>query len=174
MTFPKYVTRHIDAKAPLEIITLINPLLIALFQGRVTAFMKRYSALSTMLVGMLIASLSMFVMGAVPGLAGACLSGAVFACAEMTFSPRFYDYIASFAPEGKVGLYMGLAFVPFAIGAWVGGQVSGRMIAAYLPAGGPHAPFTVWTTYAGLGLVCAAAMVVYRRTFAETKEMAAS
>jgi MFS family permease len=136
--------------------------------------MKRYSALSTMLVGMLIASLSMFVMGAVPGLAGACLSGAVFACAEMTFSPRFYDYIASFAPEGKAGLYMGLAFVPFAIGAWVGGQVSGRMIAAYLPAGGPHSPFTVWTTYAGLGLVCAAAMVVYRRTFAETTETAAS
>ena len=36
MTFPKYVTRHIDEKAPLEIITLINPALIAIFQGVVT------------------------------------------------------------------------------------------------------------------------------------------
>ncbi len=32
-TFPKYVTRHIDPKAPLELITLINPLLIALLQA---------------------------------------------------------------------------------------------------------------------------------------------
>lgn len=172
MTFPKYVTRHIDAKAPLEIITLINPALIAIGQGFIARKMKPLHPLTTMVLGVLLASLSMLVMGAVPTLIGACLSGAIFACAEMTFSPRFYDYIASFAPQGKAGMYMGLAFVPAAIGAWIGGQVSGRMIARYLPAEGARSPFTVWATYAGLGVCCALLMLIYRH-FAVQKPAAA-
>ncbi len=162
MTFPKYVTRHIDPKAPLEIITLINPALIAVGQGFISRRMKGFHPLTTMVFGVLLASLSMLVMGALPTLVGACLSGAIFACAEMTFSPRFYAYIASFAPPGKEGMYMGLAFVPAAIGAWIGGQVSGHMIQHYLPAEGARSPFTVWSTYAALGLVCALLMLVYR------------
>ena len=80
----------------------------------------------------------------------------------MTFSPRFYAYIASFAPEGRAGLYMGLAFIPPAIGSWIGGQVSGRLIAKYLPEVGDRSPFIVWSTYAACGLFCAMLMLVYR------------
>jgi MFS family permease len=116
----------------------------------------------------------MLVMGTVPGLVGACLSGAIFAFAEMTFSPRFYDYIASFAPEGKSGMYMGLAFVPFAIGSWTGGMLSGPMIARYLPKDGPRAPFTVWATYSACGVGCALLMLIYRRVFAERARPAAA
>ena len=161
MTFPKYVTRHIDEKAPLEIITLVNPALIAIFQGTITKIVKRFDPMWTMAAGVCIGALSMLVMGSLPTIVGACLSGAIFAFAEMTFSPRYYDQIASFAPKGKAGMYMGLAFVPSAIGAWIGGMVSGPMIAKYLPAKGPRDPFAIWSTYAGLGLVCAVAMVVY-------------
>lgn len=162
MTFPKYVTRHIDPRAPLEIITLINPAFIALFQGFVTRAFRRVHPVTTMITGVLIGAASMLVMGLVPSLLGACLSGGIFALAEMTFSPRFYDYIASFAPKGKAGMYMGLAFVPFAVGAWVAGQASGPLIATYLPASGPRDPLHVWSTYAWLGLAFAAAMTVYR------------
>lgn len=163
MTFPQYMTRHIDRSAPLEIITLINPAAIAIGQGVVSKLMKRFQPITTMILGVLIASSSMFVMGLVPSIAGACLSGAIFAIAEMTFSPRFYDFIGSFAPKGKAGMYMGLAFVPSAIGAWIGGQVSGPLITKYLPKEGPREPFRIWATYAGLGLVCAVLMVIYRQ-----------
>jgi len=167
MTFPKYVTRVIDPDAKFEFITLINPALIAVLQGVVSRLTRRLSPVGSMLAGMLIASLSMLVMGTLPGLAGACVSGAIFALAEMTFSPRYYDYIASFAPQGKAGMYMGLAFVPMAIGAWVGGPLSGFMISRYLPAQGPREPFTVWASYAAIGVFCAGLMLVYRRVFAE-------
>ncbi|MDB4935353.1 MAG: putative permease [Labilithrix sp.] len=160
-TFPQYVTRHIDAKAPLEIITLINPALIAIFQGFVTNAVKRLKPVTAMTLGVVIGSISMLVMGSFQSLAGACLSGAIFAFAEMTFSHRFYAHIASFAPKGKAGMYMGLAFVPFAIGAWIGGQASGFLVAKYLPKVGPRDPFAIWSIYAGLGLVCALAMAVY-------------
>jgi len=163
MTFPQYMTRHIDKDAPLEIITLINPAAIAIGQGVVTRIMKRFQPVTTMILGVLIGSLSMATMGLVPSIAGACLSGAIFALAEMTFSPRFYDFIGSFAPKGKAGMYMGLAFVPSAIGAWIGGQVSGPLIKEYLPKEGPRNPLLIWSIYAGLGVVCAAAMLVYRQ-----------
>ena len=161
MTFPKYVTRHIDKGAPLEIITLINPACIALFQGFVIKAFKKVDPFWTMAIGCGIGAVAMLVMGAIPTLLGACLSGAIFAFAEMTFSPRFYDSIAAFAPKGKAGLFMGLAFVPAAIGAWIGGQASGRLIATYLPADGPRAPFTIWSTYAALGAGCALLIAVY-------------
>lgn len=161
MTFPTYVTRHIDKNAPLELITLINPAFIALFQGFVLRALKNVKAVTAMVVGVLVASTSMLVMGAVPSLVGACLSGALFACAEMCFSPRFYEFVASFAPKGKEGMYMGLVFVPAAIGSWFGGQVSGRLIAAYLPKEGARDPLAIWSTYAGLGLVCALGIFAY-------------
>jgi proton-dependent oligopeptide transporter, POT family len=161
MTFPKYVTRHIDEKAPLELITLVNPALIATFQGRVTLLTKRFDPVWTMAFGVVIGATSMLVMGAIPTIVGAVLSGAIFALAEMTFSPRFYDHIASFAPKGKAGMYMGLAFVPAAIGAWIGGQASGFLITKYLPKEGARDPLAIWSIYAALGVTCALAMVVY-------------
>jgi dipeptide/tripeptide permease len=164
-TFPKYVTRHIDPKAPLEMILLINPALISLFQNRVTRATVGRAPLTMMSAAFFVASASMLVMGAIPTLVGACLSGALFALAEMIFAPRFYEYIASFAAEGKAGLYMGLSLVPGAIGVSIGGYVSGRLVAAYLPQGGPTHPFTVWSTYAALGVGCGVVMLGYR-TFA--------
>jgi MFS family permease len=165
MTLPKYVTRHIDPKAPLEIITLVNPALIALFQGAVTKVTKQIKPVTTMTLGVTLGALSMLVMGVVPGILGTILSCAIFAFAEMTFSPRFYDYIASFAPPGRAGMYMGLAFVPAVLGSALGGVVSGRMIARFLPEDGARSPLTVWAAYAGLGLACAGAMLIYRKVF---------
>jgi dipeptide/tripeptide permease len=161
MTFPKYVTRHIDKNAPLEIITLINPACIALMQGLVVRALEKVPPVRTMALGLVVGSCSMLVMGSLPTLAGACLSGAIFAFAEMIFSPRFYAHVGSFAPPGKAGMYMGLAFIPPAIGAWLGGQASGFLIAAYLPASGARQPFVIWSLYAALGLAFALAIATY-------------
>jgi dipeptide/tripeptide permease len=151
------------AKGWLE--ALVNPALIALFQGAVTKVTKQIKPVTTMTLGVTLGALSMLVMGVVPGILGTILSCAIFAFAEMTFSPRFYDYIASFAPPGRAGMYMGLAFVPAVLGSALGGVVSGRMIARFLPEDGPRSPLTVWAAYAGLGLACAGAMLIYRKVF---------
>jgi MFS family permease len=163
MTFPTYVTLHIDKNAPLEIITLINPAMIALFQGRFAQWTAHIKPATSMMLGVLIGAAAMLVMGAVPTIAGTCLSGAIFACAEMVFSPRFYAYIQSFAPKGKEGMYGGLTFVPSAIGAWVGGFVSGNLIYVFLPIAGKREPFAIWSSFAALGLVCSLAMIAYAK-----------
>ena len=123
---------------------------------------KRVPVLLALPIGVGIGALSMALMGAVPNLYGACGSFFVFAVAEMVFSPRYYDYIGSFAPKGREGLYMGLALLPFGVGSLAGGFLSGALVARFLPKGGPLAPLPVWGTYAAIGLVCAAVLLGYR------------
>lgn len=178
MTFPQYLTRHIDAKAPLEIITLINPATIAIAGGAITVtsakLLKRFPPIWTNVAGCLIASLSMFAMGAVPGYFGACLSAAIFAVAEMTFTPKFYDQLGNMAPKGKAGLYMGLAFVPSMIGAQIGGRVSGPLIKLYLPEVGERNPFIIWSIYASFGVACAVALAIFGKLSAKMPRPAES
>ena len=172
MTFPQYITRHINAKAPLEIITLINPAMIAIAGGVITRtsgkLLKPFKPIWTNVAGCCIAALAMFVMGSVPGYLGTCLSAATFAVAEMTFTPKYYDQLGSMAPKGKEGLYMGLAFVPSFIGSLIGGQVSGRLVGHFLPEHGDRNPFAIWSIYACIGLGCAAMMAIFGRFLVAT------
>ncbi len=156
--------------------TLLNPLTIALFQGVVTKHTKQLSPLVAMVLASFIGALSMFLMGTLgpmlgpmlgggvgAGLAGACISFAVFAFAEMIFAPRFFDYVARFAPKGQEATFMGLTVLPVALGGMVGGLVSGRLIDRFLPLEGERDPFSIWAIYAGLGVFSALLMLGYER-----------
>lgn len=175
-TFPKYITRSVSEDAPLEWVTLLNPLTIALFQGVVTKRTKAISPVMAMAAASGVGALSMFLMGTLGpvlgarlgggvavGLGGACISFAVFAFAEMIFAPRFYDYVARFAPKGQEATFMGLTVLPVALGGMIGGIVSGRLIDRYLPLEGERDPFTIWAIYAGLGVISALVMLAYER-----------
>lgn len=160
-TFPTYIVRVFGEQAPREYITLINPASIAILQvfvGRMTARLPGVYAIA---LGVLVGSGSMLLMGAVPSLAGACGAFFVFAVAEMILSPRYYEYISSFAPKGREGMYMGLAIVPVGIGGLIGGVLSGRLIERHLPKEGPHNPLAVWGSYAAIGVGCAALLGIY-------------
>ena len=166
----------VSEDAPLEWVTLLNPLTIALFQGLVTRKTKAISPVMAMATASGVGALSMFLMGTLGpvlgaqmgggvavGLGGACVSFAVFAFAEMIFAPRFYDYVARFAPKGQEATFMGLTVLPVALGGMVGGVVSGRLIDRYLPLEGERDAFTIWAIYAGLGVVSALVMLAYER-----------
>ncbi len=161
-TFPPYIVRAFGENAPREYITLINPLAIATLQIFVARLTRRLEPLAAMIGGICLGATSMLVMGLFPSIAGACAAFFVFAFAEMVYTPRFYEYVGSFAPRGQEGLYMGIAFVPQGVGGLAGGVLSGRLIARYLPKGGPLEPLTVWGTYAGLGLGCALVLLAFR------------
>ena len=160
-TFPTYIMRQLGPAAPREYITLINPLSIAILQLSVARLTRRLPPVVAMSSGIALGAVSMFLMGLFPSLWGACASFFVFALAEMVYSPRFYEYVSSFAPKGREGMYMGLALVPAGFGGLVGGVLSGRLIEAYLPKNGPTQPLHVWGSYACIGLVCAAAMAAF-------------
>jgi proton-dependent oligopeptide transporter, POT family len=162
-TFPVHIVRLFGESAPREYITLINPAAIALLQMLVTRISGRLNASYAMAAGVLVGACSMLLMGAWPTLVGACASFFVFALAEMVYSPRYYEYVTSFAPKGREGLYMGVALIPQGLGGLVGGVLSGRLIAAYLPKVGPKQPFAIWSVYSAIGVVCALLLAIYAR-----------
>lgn len=82
----------------------------------------RLPALWSIIIGMGLATVG----GALAGTATTgwgCLGGlAVFSVGEMLSSPKKLEYLASLAPSGQEGLYMGYANIPVAIG-WIAGSV---------------------------------------------------
>lgn len=160
-TFPVHIVRLFGESAPREYITLINPAAIALLQMLVTRVSGRLNASYAMAAGVFVGALSMLLMGLWPSLLGACASFFVFALAEMLYSPRYYEYVTSFAPKGREGLLMGVALIPQGLGGLIGGVLSGRLIAAYLPKVGPKNPFAIWSVYSAIGVGCALLLTLY-------------
>ena len=81
----------------------------------------------------------------------------------MTFAPRFLDYVSSMAPKGKVGLYLGYAYMRSFIANIIGGPLSGLLVARYVPRTGLREPYKMWFIFAGVGVVALAALFIYNR-----------
>ena len=146
MTFPS-ITRHIDAEGATRIITLITRAIAVasnVIHDRLGKLLKPYAS--------------------GPNVAG-CIRLALGAWArcQATSAPasqppssgrgddlhaEYYDQLGRMAPKGKEGPLHGLAFVPSAVGAWIGGQVSARSSDGICPSTARRNPFMIWSIYA--------------------------
>jgi dipeptide/tripeptide permease len=115
-----------------EIIETVDAWTIILVTVPAAAVAKKLSPLTAMIVGFTLASASWFVMGAVPTLTVTIVAIAIFALGEATQAPRYYEYVADLAPKEQVGTYMGFAFLPVAIGTFISGATSGKLVAHYV------------------------------------------
>jgi dipeptide/tripeptide permease len=120
-TMPKYVIRLIGEDASPGWYANVNPLVVFISVNFVTSLMKKYSAIRSMMVGMLIIPFSALVMslgtqvgeGYILGLhpvAFMMVVGIAFqAIAECFISPRYLEYFSLQAPKGEEGLYLGFS-----------------------------------------------------------------
>ena len=163
LSVPTYIVTHISETAPMEYIISINPGMIILFQMLMAALVTRMKPFGSMGLGMAISVFGMILLGLFPTLWGTCIAIAVFAIGEMTFAPRFFDYVATLAPKGKVGLYLGFSYLKAFIANFVGGPLSGYLLGKYCPAEGPRDPAKMWFTFAAIGVAALAALFLYNR-----------
>ena len=54
-----------------------------------------------------------------------CRRTSTFSVGEMIYSAHFYRYLGSIAPPDQVGMYMGFAFLPIALGYFLAGLIGG-------------------------------------------------
>jgi POT family proton-dependent oligopeptide transporter len=170
LSVPLYITRHISETAPMAFIVAINPGMIILFQMPVAWLVRKMKPISTMALGMGISTAAMMLLGLMPTLVGACISIAVFAVGEMTFAPRFLDYVSGMAPKGKVGLYLGYAYMRSFFANIIGGPLSGLLVARYVPETGLREPFKMWFIFSGIGIAALVALFAYNRLVGEREE----
>jgi POT family proton-dependent oligopeptide transporter len=76
----------------------------------------KFRATTSMLIGALFASLSLFIAGHSTS-GWVCVGGiAIFSIGEMLSSPKFSEFIGNFAPDDKKAMYLGFSQIPLAIG----------------------------------------------------------
>jgi dipeptide/tripeptide permease len=95
----------------------------------------------------------------------------VLALGEILLSSRYYDYISRLAPAGQEGLYMGYAFLPIAIGYFIGGPLGGYLLHYFGDL--RHEAQYMWYVIAGIGVFATLLMWVYDRAFKPPKESVA-
>jgi dipeptide/tripeptide permease len=150
-----------------ELLETVDALGIIFLSVPVTAVMKKWSPIRAMAGGFAVASLSWLVVAASGRPSGVVVAMLLFALGESMQAPRFYEYVADLAPREQVGTFMGFAFLPVAIGAFVAGPLSGWLITRYLGPGGN--PAGMWVTLSLIGFASTALMLVYDRVAAPRK-----
>jgi dipeptide/tripeptide permease len=189
-TMPKYVIRLVGKDASPEWIANVNPLIVVLTVVFITEFGKRFTALNSMKIGMLMMPFSalvmsmgtllqqssgnlihLFGMGIHPIALMMILGIVIQALAESFISPRYYEYFSLQAPKGQEGLYLGFSSMHSFLANLLGFISSGYLLDRYCPdpaklsdteklTAYSHAHY-IWYYYAAVGLIAAIALIVF-------------
>lgn len=183
-TMPKYVIRMIGQDASPGWYANVNPLVVFLLVNFVTTFMKKYTALRSMTIGMLIIPISALIMSLgtqigkenILGLhpvAFMMIVGIAFqALAECFISPRYLEYFSLQSPKGEEGLYLGFSHLHSFVSYLLAFGLGGYLLDKYCPdpklfdspeayeAATAHAHY-IWFVFVGIGLISALALLIY-------------
>lgn len=152
-TMPKYVIRLIGPEAKPEWLANVNPLVVVMFVVLITQLMRKFKAVTSMLIGMILMPFSAFAMSL--SQTGQISSGELVSIfglfnmhtltlmmiigigiqglAECFISPRFLEYFSLQAPKGEEGLYLGFSHLHSFFSALAGFIMSGYLLDAYCP-----------------------------------------
>lgn len=191
-TMPKYVIRLIGDSATPGWYANVNPLIVFVAVNFVTSFMKKRSALTSMMIGMFIIPLSAFVMSLGNVTGGAPILGmhpvafmmivgiAMQALAECFISPRYLEYFSLQAPKGQEGLYLGFSHLHSFFSFLFAFGLSGFLLEKYCPdprlftndqgildtaayaLATQHAHY-IWYVFVAIGALSAIALLVYAK-----------
>lgn len=185
-TMPKYVIRMIGDGATPGWYANVNPLVVFVLVNFITSFMKKRTALTSMIIGMLIIPFSALVMSFGNQLSADTILGmhpvafmmiigiAMQAVAECFISPRFLEYFSLQAPKGQEGLYLGFSHLHSFFSYLFAFGLSGFLLDRYCPdprgfsspeafaAATEHAHY-IWYVFVGIGLISAFALLIYGR-----------
>jgi len=183
-TMPKYVIRLIGEGASPGWYANVNPFVVFLCVNLVTTFMKKYTALNSMTIGMFIIPFSALVMSFGNLFGGEAILGlhpvafmmiigiAMQAIAECFISPRFLEYFSLQSPKGEEGLYLGFSHLHSFFSYLFAFGLSGFLLEKYCPdpkgfasateyaAATEHAHY-IWYVFVGIGMVSAIALIIY-------------
>lgn len=193
-TMPKYVLRMAGEGASPSWYANVNPAIVVIFVGPITQLMKRFTALTSMTLGMLIMPISAFFMafgnlldpsssffGLHPVAAMMIVGIAIQGLAECFISPRYLEYFSLQAPKGNEGLYLGFSHLHSFLSSIFGFGLSGILLNKYCPPAKNfetidawndaklHAHY-IWYYFVGIAVIAAIALVIFGRITSKDKK----
>ncbi len=127
--------------------TNLNSLLIFILVPIVTALTQKRNVYTMMIVGTIVMGAPTFLLALGPGVF--TLGGFIvlMTLGEAMWQPRFLQYAAQIAPEGRTGAYMGVAQLPWFLTKMIVPIYEGIFLQKYCPAQGAVHTETMWLIF---------------------------
>lgn len=169
LTLPMYVERAYRESWPwisqnFEPAVNFNPLLIFILVPIVTALTQRAKVYNMMILGTFVMAAPTFLLALGPTPVTLVSYLVIMTIGEAMWQPRFLQYAAEIAPEGRTGAYMGVAQFPWFLTKMITSLYSGWFLQRYCPETGPHNTQVMWLIY-GLIAITSTGMLLLGRNW---------
>jgi MFS family permease len=162
LTLPMYVARAYRGTwigDHFEAATNFNPILIFILVPIVAALSQKKKVYNMMIAGTAVMALPTFLLALGPSLWTLLGYLVLMTVGEAMWQPRFLQYAAEIAPEGRTGAYMGVAQFPWFLTKVITSLYSGWFLANYCPKEGPTNTQAMWLIY-GFIAICSTVLLV--------------
>lgn len=162
LTLPMYVERAYRGTwigTNFEAAVNFNPILIFVLVPIVTALTQKRKVYNMMILGTFVMAAPTFLLALGASLPTLLAYLVLMTVGEAMWQPRFLQYAAEIAPEGRTAAYMGVAQFPWFLTKLIVPLYSGWFLQRYVPAEGPVHSEAMWFIY-GLIAVSSTVMLV--------------
>lgn len=166
LTLPYYLDRAFRGGVVseyFEFFSNLNPIMIFVLAPVVAGLTARANIYRMMIIGTLIMALPTFLLAVGPNVPLFLTYVLLMSVGEAMWQPRFLQWIAEIAPEGKTGMYMGIGQFPWFLTKFVTGLYSGYFVARYLPdpaLGLPIQSGQMWLIYGFIAMISPVALIL--------------
>ena len=155
LVIPQYVARAYAGSRVgenFEVASNLNALLIFILCPVVAALSMRVKVYHMMIYGTAVMASAAFLLAPGPSVAGLFAYILVLSVGEAMWQPRFLQYAAEIAPEGRTGAYMGVAQFPWFLTKMLVPLYSGACLARWCPEPGKGTPQTglMWLVFGAI------------------------
>lgn len=166
-SFLALFTENPSWKFDVEHVTVINAGVIICLQLIVSKLLQKAPALPTMILGIGLGTLGMFVLSLSSSAWIFIIGLVIFTLGEMTTHPKFLSYIGMIAPADKKALYMGYSFLYGVIGSSIGSFLGANLYVKYIDELGK--PDVLWIIFTFIGIISIIGLICYNRFIAKKK-----
>lgn len=166
LTLPYYIDRAFGGTyvgQNFELFSNFNPILIFFLTPFVAALTMKVRVYTMMMWGTLVMAVPTFLLALPPSPAMLLLYILLMTIGEAMWQPRFLQWVAQIAPEGKTGAYMGIAQFPWFLTKVVTGFYSGYFLSKYCPLVGPQNTEMMWMIYGLMAMASPIALIAAAR-----------
>lgn len=175
LTLPPYLHRAFHGSFVsdfYELFANINPLLIFILAPMVAGLTRRTKIYNMVIYGTFVMALPTFLLATEPNVILFLTYVILMTIGEAMWQPRFLEWIAEIAPEGKTGAYMGIGQLPWFLTKVITGLYAGFFLAAYVPQPSPGVtlqPGKMWFFHGLIAMVSPIALVLAKKWMTSAK-----
>ncbi|MDQ1349725.1 MAG: proton-dependent oligopeptide transporter, family [Acidobacteriota bacterium] len=169
LTIPLYLKRGYEGTMVseyFEIFGNLNPLLIFILAPLIAGLTARTDIYRMVILGTLVMAIPTFLLAIGTNAWLYLFYVILMTTGEAMWQPRFLQWVAEIAPEGKTGIYMGIGQFPWFLTKMITSIYSGYFLSKYVPdpaLGLKQNPEQMWFLYGLIAMISPLALILARK-----------